>query len=443
MIGYLDLPSGISGDMFLGCLIDAGWTIDQLRAAITSLKLPSNEWSVEVKQVMKGSLRATLVDVKVAEGSQEHSHSHAHYHSHSHQHSHEHSHSHDHSHAHDHSHDHSHSHDHVHSHAHSHRNLDDIRKIISAADLPGAVKEKSIAVFMRLAHAEAKVHGSSVDQIHFHEVGALDAIVDIVGTVAGLHALGIEKLFASALPLGEGWIDCQHGKIPLPAPATLELLSSAGAPTRKAPGPGELVTPTGAALVCELATFAQPAMKLQKIAIGAGQRDRAWPNVARLWLGELESSDDSAIAAPETIVQLETNIDDMNPQLYGPLTERLLAIGARDVWITPIQMKKNRPGVLLAVLAPASLQRTIADLILRETTTLGVRVHPVHRHEADREFKSVLTPFGSVQVKLKKWSGHIIGAMPEFEDCRKLAEQKNVAVKDVHDAALSAARAFL
>jgi uncharacterized protein (TIGR00299 family) protein len=408
MIGYLDLPSGISGDMFLGCLVDAGWSIDQLRAALSKLKLPAQDWSVDARTVMKGPFRATLVDVKVTEGPQPIGHAHKFVLTPS------------------------------HGHEHAHRNLHDVRAIIQGSDLPPAVKEKAIAVFVRLAYAEAKVHGTTVENIHFHEVGALDAIVDIVGVVAGLHELGIDRLYASALPMGHGWIDSQHGKLPLPAPATLELLSAANAPSKPAPGPGELVTPTGAALVCELAKFSQPAMRLSKIAIGAGQRETEWPNVARLWLGHSES--DERDASPQgSIVQLETNIDDMNPQFYAPLSDRLFAAGALDVWLVPIQMKKSRPATMLCVLAPASSQQTIADLILRETTTLGVRVHPVTRFEAEREMRTVATPFGPVQIKLKKWAGAVIGAMPEYEDCRRLAEAKNLSVRAVYNAALAAA----
>ena len=411
MIGYLDLPAGISGDMFLGCLVDAGWPLDQLRATLHALKLPSQDWSVNARTVMKGPLRATLVDVAVTEG-----HSHAH---------------------HDHHHDHPHHHDHGHAHHRAHRNLDDVRVIIAASDLPEAVKQRAIAVFVRLAHAEAKVHGTSVDQIHFHEVGALDAIVDIVGTVAGLHALGVEQLYAGALPLGGGWTTCEHGRIPLPAPATMELLSAVGAPTCAGPGNGELVTPTGAALVCELARFEQPAMRVQKVASGAGQRDCAWPNVARLSLGELTRA--TEVSAAGTVLQIETNIDDMNPQFYGPLIEKLLSAGALDVWMTPIQMKKNRPGVTLSVLAAASVEPAVVDLILRETTTLGLRVHAVDKRGADREMQSVETAFGSVPIKLKKLAGRTIGAQPEYEDCRRLADACNVPVRVVYEAALAAA----
>jgi uncharacterized protein (DUF111 family) len=188
-----------------------------------------------------------------------------------------------------------------------------------------------------------------------------------------------------------------------------------------------------------MASFEQPAMRLHKIATGAGQRETKWPNVARLWLGVAESSGEST--ALETIVQIETNIDDMNPQFYGPLTDKLLAAGALDVWLTPMQMKKGRPGVMLAILAPASTQRVVADIVMRETTTLGMRVHPVHRFEADREIQSVSTPFGVVQVKLKSWGGQVLGAMPEYEDCQRLAVAKNVPLRVIYESALIAAKA--
>jgi uncharacterized protein (TIGR00299 family) protein len=301
------------------------------------------------------------------------------------------------------------------------------------------VKDRSIAIFTRLARAEAKVHGTTVEQIHFHEVGALDAIVDIVGAAMGLHELGIEKLYCSALPAGHGWIDCAHGKMPLPAPATLELMSMAGAPTRPAPGPGELVTPTGAAIVCELARFAQPQMRLHRIAIGAGKKDFDWPNVARLWLGVEQATDAGEADSTAQLVQLETNIDDMNPQLYASLVEKLLAAGAIDVWLTPVQMKKGRPGVVLAALARQSQQQTLADAIIRETTTLGVRCFPVQRYEAERETASVHTGFGLIPVKLKRWGGRVLGAMPEYEDCRRLAEEKRLPVRVVYETALAAA----
>jgi uncharacterized protein (TIGR00299 family) protein len=389
MIAYLDAPSGISGDIFLGCLLDGGWSLERLRFAIAQLKLPASEYSIDARPVMKGPLRATLADVQTTE-------------------------------------------------AEAHRHLADIERIIGDSDLPDRVKGSAIATFTRLADAEARVHGASRDDIHFHEVGAMDAIIDIVGTCAGLHDLGIDKLYASPLPLGPGWAKTAHGQIPLPAPATLELLAAAKAPSRPAPGPGEWVTPTGAALVCELATFAQPAIQLERIGTGAGQKDAPWPNVARLWLGQPLPD------ARGGLVQLETNIDDMNPQLYADVADKLFAAGAKDVWFTPIQMKKNRPAVLLSTLGTRGTEEALSRVIFEETTTLGVRVHALqHRHEAQRELQSVQTPFGSVQVKIKYLENAPFSAAPEYDDCKALAHKQNVPTRAVWDAALAAAQALL
>lgn len=383
MIGYVDAASGASGDMFLSCLVDAGWPIEQLQGVIDRLKL-TEACQVSAERVMRGPVQATHVDVHTP-------------------------------------------------HSHQHRHLHHIRDIITAAELPQMVKDRSIAVFTRLANAEAKVHGTAPEKIHFHEVGALDAIIDIVGTVAGLAALNIEKLYASPLPLGSGWTTSEHGQIPIPAPATLELLAAAGAPVRPSPGPGELLTPTGAAILAELAAFRQPPMRLTRIATGAGTRNTPWPNILRLWLAETDGHG--------PLVEIQTNIDNMNPELYAPVMDRLLAAGALDVWLTPVQMKKNRPGVVMSVLAPVAAEAAMADLMLRQTTTLGVRVHPVHRHEAGRQWQTTQTPFGEVRLKLKIVDGQAISAAPEYEDCRVLAEAKNVAVKDVYDAAVAAAAA--
>lgn len=382
MIAYLDLPSGISGDMFLGCLVDAGWPIADLEATIQQLGLPADSWRIEQKAVMRGPLRATLVDVRAAVGD-------------------------------------------------VHRHLHHIREIIRQSSLPHSVQEQAIAVFTRLAAAEASVHGSTIEEVHFHEVGAIDAIIDIVGVCAGLAALGVERLYASGAPLGEGWTNSAHGRIPLPAPATLALLTAANAPTRPAPGPGELVTPTGAALLAELATFHQPRMKLQRIGIGAGQKEFAWPNVARLWLGEP--------VAEGQLVQMETNIDDMNPELYAAVSNQLFAAGALDVWTTPIQMKKGRPAILLSVLAPASLEGGLADLLLQETTTLGVRVHTVHRQEAQRDFVTVETRYGTVPIKRKWLYNRVVGMKPEYDACLQLAQQQGVPVRVIYEAAQAAA----
>jgi uncharacterized protein (TIGR00299 family) protein len=378
MLAYLDLPSGLSGDMFLACLLDAGWPPASLRRVLEQMELPSHNWSVQTESVMRGPLRAMLVHVQVQEGGQ-------------------------------------------------HRHLSDVRRIIEAARLPAPVVRRAVGVFTRLAEAEAAVHGIAVEDVHFHEVGALDAIVDIVGVCAGLHELGVTALFASAVPLGEGWVNSAHGRIPAPAPATLALLARVNAPTRPAPGPGELLTPTGAALLAEFATFQQPHMHLQRIGVGAGQKDFSWPNVARLMLGEPVESG--------SYVQIETNIDDMNPELYAAVSQSLFAAGALDVWFTPIQMKKGRPGVLFSVLAPAGRETALAGILLRETTTLGVRVHAVHRHEARRTFAAVQTDYGEIQVKLKWIDDAVAGAKPEYEDCLRVAQARGVPVRLVYEAA--------
>lgn len=378
MIAYLDLPSGLSGDMLLGCLVDAGWTIDALAGAMAALDLPAGSCRVEAETVMRGPLRATLVHVHSAETS-------------------------------------------------DNRHLHHIRDLIQRSHLDPTIQTRAVAVFARLAEAEARVHGSTVEEVHFHEVGALDAIVDIVGAAAGLHALGVKQVYASAVPVGSGYVDTAHGRLPVPAPATLELLTTARAPIAPSPGPGELITPTGAALLAEYARFEQPEMRLLRTGQGAGQRNPAWPNVARLWLGE-------ALMA-QGLVELAANIDDMNPQWYAPLSTQLFAAGARDVWLTPVQMKKGRPGVVASVLAPAELETTLAGILLRETTTLGVRVHRVHRHEAGREYRTVTTRYGAVQVKLKLLEGEVWGAMPEYEDCLRLAQAAHVPVRLVYEAA--------
>jgi uncharacterized protein (TIGR00299 family) protein len=387
-VAYLDMPSGISGDMFLGCLMDAGWPLAELEATIARLGLPAGAVVLTQEPVMRGPLAAMLVTVNAAEGDQ-------------------------------------------------HRHLRDVLAIIDQGDLPEPVAARAKAVFRRLAEAEAIVHGIGVEEVHFHEVGALDAIVDIVGVCAGLHALGVTQLYAGALPLGEGWAATAHGRIPLPAPATLALLAAAHAPTRPAPGAGELVTPTGAALLAELADFRQPPLRLIRIGHGAGRKEFAWPNVARLWLGDAESA--LGEIEQRTLALLETNIDDMNPELYAAATAALFAAGALDVWLTPIQMKKGRPGVLLSVLAAEEQEVQLVAVLLRETTTLGVRVQPVRRYAAERAQYTVTTPYGAVRVKLKLVEGVAVGAKPEQDDCAQLAESSGVSVRQVYEAALAAA----
>jgi uncharacterized protein (TIGR00299 family) protein len=321
-----------------------------------------------------------------------------------------------------------------------HRHLHHIAAILDHTDLPQSVKSRSLAVFRRLAEAEAAVHGSTIEEVHFHEVGALDAIIDVVGVCAGIEALGIDRLYASSAPLGEGWTKSAHGRIPLPAPATLAILAGVGAPTRPAPGPGELVTPTGAALVAELAEFRQPPMRIHRIGLGAGRKQFDWPNVARLWLGQSEPASKSpGDLQTEEMSLLETNIDDMNPELYAGISRALFAAGARDVWLSPIQMKKDRPAIQLSVLGMASDEAALVTTLLRETTTLGVRVQPIMRYAAERIVQRVATPFGEVQVKVKMLNGQAVGAKPEHDDCVRLAEVHGVPVRMVYEAAAAAA----
>lgn len=391
-LAYLDTPSGISGDIFLGCLVDAGWPLSALQSAVERLNLPQGCWRIHAQPAMQGSIRATRIHVDVSEQTTE-------------------------------------------------RHLADVEAVIQAAHLPAQIKRRAMAVFTRLAAVEARIHGAALHDVHFHEVGGLDAIIDIVGVCTGLHELSIETLYASALPLGPGWANSMHGRIPLPAPATLELLAEVGAPTVPAPGPGELVTPTGAALLAELAEFRQPQMRLTRIGYGAGQKEFDWPNVARLWLGEKAAQEARPPTGEplESLVVIETNIDDMNPELYGPAQRNLFEAGALDVWTTAIAMKKARPGTLLRVLAQPSDESRLSALLLRETTTLGVRVYPVRRRIAERQMKTVATPFGPVRVKLKRVEGAVVGAKPEFDDCQALADASGAPLPSVYAAALAAA----
>ncbi len=375
-IAYLDCFSGVSGDMLLGALLDAGLLLETLQAGIDALHLPEKV-DIKMREVHKGALRASDVEVVVP-------------------------------------------------HSHHHRHLADILEILAKCDLSDSVKEKSSRIFTLLAEAEARVHGEPVEHIHFHEVGALDSIADVTGVVIGLEALGIEKLYASTLPYGSGMIQCDHGLIPLPAPATLEVLKAVNAPMIPTDADVELVTPTGAAILGSLATFERPTMQLKTVGIGAGKRDLPWPNVIRLMIGETPG------VSPTEMVQLETSIDDMNPQFYGYIMDKLFAAGAKDVSLTPIQMKKNRPGTLLGVIADRRDESMLAELILRETTTMGLRVQPIGRHEAVREFRKVKTPYGELTVKVKVLNGKIIHSTPEYEDCVRLAKENNVTLTEIY-----------
>lgn len=390
-LAYVDAFSGVSGDMFLAGMLDAGLPIERMREALSLLDLPEKV-DLHVEEVRKGSMRATLVHVDAAE-------------------------------------------------SHHHRHLSDIQDLIHGSRLPDVVKQNSLKVFQVLGEAEAQVHGTPLDHVHFHEVGALDSIVDVIGAAIGLHELGIERLYSSALPYGSGQVKTEHGALPLPAPATLEILSRAHAPLVSSPATAELVTPTGAAILAALATFERPNLVLERVGTGAGQKELPWPNVLRLWIGHAAAEE--GIPVSQAMILMETNIDDMNPQLFGSVMSRLFAAGARDVYFTPIYMKKNRPATMLSVIAMRSDEADLARILLEQTTTLGLRVQPIYRVEAEREFRQVDTPFGAVSLKLKIVDGRRIQAQPEYDACLKLAEERGVPVGEVYAAALLAGQSLL
>ncbi len=428
---YLDIFSGISGDMFLGSLIDLG--VDGRRLESELAKLPLHDYHLHISRGQKASISGVKFDVHVED--HEHDESHGHSHSHGHHHHHHHHH---HQHEDEDEHDHG-SHD-EHDHDHG-RTFSEIKKLIAASRLSDWVKEKSVAVFQRIAAAEGKIHGVPAEQVHFHEVGAVDSIVDIVGACIGLEMLGKPHVLASPVVEGTGWIECAHGRFPIPAPATLAILGARGIGVSQCAEPHELVTPTGAALLAEFAENFGPMRNLvaDKIGFGLGQRDNETrPNVLRAILGESTAGAAAHDWQTDTVAVLEANVDDLNPEILGHFVEQALAAGALDVFYTPVQMKKNRPGSLLTVLCAEAEADRFCELMLRETSTFGVRRHLAERRKLLRESATVKTPFGEVQVKFGKLDGRIIQAAPEFESCRKLAEQSKVPLKQIYEAAREA-----
>lgn len=384
-IAYCDCFSGISGDMFLAALIDAGLPLAFLRESLAKIGF-GEKFEIDTRKVMKGAIEARMIDIKFEP-------------------------------------------------SHHHRRLSDIQNMLNTSQLPPLVVTRSLAIFRALAEAEAKVHGCQVEEVHFHEVGAVDSLIDIVGAAIGLEYLGIEQLFASALPSASGQIKTDHGLIPLPAPATLELMKKGKMTIVPSPSTKELVTPTGAAILSSQAVFSQPSMRIEGIGIGAGRRDLPWPNILRLIVGESINE-----ASGMEMVVIETNIDDMNPQLYASVQADLFKAGAQDVFTTSIQMKKNRPATMLSVIARRSDEHVLADILLRETTTFGVRVSPIRRYEAERKMVSVSTNYGEVLVKLKIIRGQVVMAMPEYEDCRVISENRGLPLMEVYQSAIVAAQ---
>jgi uncharacterized protein (TIGR00299 family) protein len=313
----------------------------------------------------------------------------------------------------------------------AHRHLNTLLDIVRQSDLPVSVREKTQSALTRIAEVEAGIHNQPVEHVHLHEVGGDDTLIDIAGALVGLNWLGVDLVVVSPLPLGRGFTQSAHGQLPLPAPATLALLT--GVPVRYVEVESELVTPTGAAILTTVADRfgGFPPLTLTKVGVGAGRRDLPFPNVIRLWLGETASVEGLTI---EALSVLETNIDDMNPQIYAHVMERLFAAGALDVTVTPLYMKKNRPAVLLSVLCHPELAETAMHILFEETTTLGVRRQTVERICLPRRFETVETPYGPIQVKVARWDG-IEHCMPEYEDCRKAAEAHKVPLADVMQAA--------
>jgi uncharacterized protein (TIGR00299 family) protein len=455
-IAYLECFSGISGDMFMGALVDAGVPRRLLEETVAALNLAAH---LDISRVVRSGISATKVDVYVdgekdmpreefwgsqMAGSQPEAVNHHHEHP-PHDEDHEQAarerqgggHGHEPSHA---PHVHGHSHEPIHEHAHEHgRGLNDIREMIGKAAISEKAKKTAVAIFEVLGAAEAMIHNTSIDAVHFHEVGAVDAMVDIVCAAVGAEVLGVDEIVSSPLNLGGGTVKCAHGTFPVPAPATLELLKDA--PVYASGLQAELVTPTGAAIVKTLVTrfAAFPEMRIEKSAYGAGTRDfPGHPNVLRLTIGEAASSALAANTASDTVTVLEANLDDMNPQVFGYVMDRLLQEGALDVFGMPVQMKKNRPGALLTVLAKPEDAARLTQIIFTETTTLGVRQRDERRQTLARKWQRVNTTWGKVRIKIASMNGTVTNYAPEYEDCRRIAVEHRVPLKEVMSEAVEA-----
>jgi uncharacterized protein (TIGR00299 family) protein len=424
---YIDGFSGIAGDMLLGAFLDLGMPLPVLEGALGSLGV---DHALRVSRVLRAGVSATHVSVEERDGRAHHYH---------------HDHSHDHHHRHDHDHDHQTGGSHHHGPApHGHRSLGTIARLIDGSALSGAGKERAKALFRRIGEAEAAIHGVSLDDVHLHEVGALDSIIDIVGAVCAFEWLAADEVIASPLNVGGGIVETAHGRFPVPAPATLRLL--AGVPVYSSGVQAELVTPTGALLVSGYAgAFGpMPGMTIEAAGYGAGTRDLAGtPNVVRLVVGRRDAGAAEGAAegaAGGSVVQIECEIDDMSPQLTGALVDRLLSAGALDAFLTPVIMKKGRPGVLVTILAPSGRVDSLVDVVFRESTTLGVRSSPVTRRVLDRRHEAVAVFGHPVRLKVSGRSGEVLTVTPEFDDCARVAAETGRAIRDVQAEALEAWR---
>jgi hypothetical protein len=381
---YFDCFSGASGDMILGALIDAGLSPQRLREELKRLRIPTVH--LKVRKVLKKGISGTQV---IVEGRNE---------------------------------------------KRSHRNLKEVLRIVRRSRVETEVKEKSEEIFKRIASVEAKIHQIPIEEVHFHELGGLDSIVDIVGSVWGVRALGIEKIYVSKVNVGAGFVKCEHGILPVPAPATLSLME--GKPIYSSGVERELLTPTGAAILAALGSEfgSMPRIHVDRIGYGAGRDDLPHPNLLRLVLGTSEST-----SGKETVAVIETNIDDMNPQFYDYVMEKLLAIEVLEVFVTPILMKKNRPGHLLTVICPSGKLPSVAKFLFEETTTLGLRWHEEEREKTDREILNLRTKYGRIRFKLARWEGRVVNLSPEYDDCKRLAVESGVPLKNVFEEAKRAA----
>jgi len=388
-IAYFDCFSGISGDMILGALIDAGLDLQQLEAELSKLNISG--YILKIEKTTRTGLSGTRFLVHTEED-------------------------------------------------HTERHLRDIEEIIDESDLDDNIKVSGKAIFNELAHVEAKIHNKNPEEVHFHEIGGLDSIIDIVGSLLGLKLLGIETVYASRIPVGTGFVECDHGTLPLPAPATLELLK--GIPIYASGMEKELVTPTGIAILKHVAkSFGIiPEMKINRIGYGAGSRDLKIPNLLRLWMGETSKTNEYE---EDEVILIETNIDDMNPEFIGYASEKLLERGALDIFMTPIFMKKNRPGTLLSVLITPDKLEEMLSIVFSETTSMGTRFHRLERKKLPRELITVETTFGQVRVKVSKAGQETTNISPEYEDCKKIAEKKNVPLRKVYEEATVAVKSIL
>jgi uncharacterized protein (TIGR00299 family) protein len=382
MILYFDPFSGVSGDMIIGALLDLGLDLTHLREELKKIALHGYE--IRARKVVRAGVSGTKFDVAVTE----------------HQHG---------------------------------RRYSVIKDLIEQSHLSNWVKEKAVAIFTRIGKIEAGIHNTSIEEIHFHEIGAVDSIVDTVGALIGFEKLGVREFLSGPINVGYGTVQTEHGTLPVPAPATAELLK--GIPTYAGPIEGELTTPTGAAILSELVTqySTQPLMSVEKIGYGAGTRELPrFPNTLRILVGMRPSEHDMEDQGHGDVTVIEANIDDMNPQFYGYFFDKILQAGALDAYLTPIQMKKNRPGTLLTVVCPTPLLSKVTELIFLETTTIGVRYHRMQRQTMSRAITTVRTEYGEVRIKVSRLGDTVLNFAPEFEDCRRLAEQHGLPLKAVH-----------